>query len=353
MTPGDPRGFASDNRSGAHPEVMEAIARANEGHAASYGEDAWTARADELFREHFGPDATGWAVFNGTAANVLAIEALTRPYEGVICAVGAHIAVDECGAPERYAGVKLLPVETEHGKLAPVDLARWEARRGDQHHSQPRVVSIAQATEVGTVYTVEEVAALAETAHGLGMLLHVDGARLANAAVSLGVGLRELTTDAGVDAVSFGATKNGGLIGDAVVFTRPELSEGFEYARKQGMQLASKARFLSAQLEAMLGEGELWRRTAEHANAMATRLGDGVAGIEGVELTHPVEANGVFARVPWDAIDKLTAELPGEHPFYVWDESNAVVRWLCSWDTTEDDVDGLVAAAADAVKPRT
>ena len=190
MTAGDPRGFASDNRSGAHPEVMEAIARANEGHAASYGEDAWTARAEELFREHFGEDAVGWPVFNGTAANVLAIEALSRPYEAVICAVGAHIAVDECGAPERYAGVKLLTVPTEHGKLTPVDLARWEGKRGDQHHNQPRVVSIAQATEVGTVYSADEVAALAETAHGLGMLLHVDGARLANAAAALEGGVQ-------------------------------------------------------------------------------------------------------------------------------------------------------------------
>lgn len=345
----DPRGFASDNRSGVHPEVLEAVARANEGHAASYGEDDWTGRADTVFRLHFGDDAMAFGVFNGTAANVLAIDALTRPHEAVICAEGAHIAVDECGAPERYAGVKLLPVPTEHGKVSPEDLSRWEARRGDQHHNQPRLVSIAQATEVGTVYRVEEVAALAEAAHALGMLLHVDGARIANAAASLDVTLRELTTDAGVDALSFGATKNGGLMGDAVVFLRPGIAEGFDYVRKQGMQLASKSRFLSAQLKAQLGAGELWRRTAEHSNAMAARLGEGVAAIDGVEVVHPVEANGVFARLPRESIDRLMAELPGEHPFYVWDEAENVVRWLCSWDTTEEDVDGLIEAVAAAV----
>jgi len=345
----DPRGFASDNRSGVHPEVLDAIARANEGHAASYGEDGWTLRAEELFKEHFGPDARAFPVFNGTAANVLAIDALTRPHEAVICAEGAHIQVDECGAPERFAGVKLLISPTDHGRIAPVDLARWEPRRGDVHHNQPRVVSFAQATEVGTVYPVDQVSALAEVAHALGMLVHVDGARIANAAASLGVGLRELTTDAGVDVLSFGATKNGGLVGDAVVFLRPGLGEGFEFVRKQGMQLASKTRFLSAQLEAQLGEGDLWRRTAEHANAMARRLGEGVGPLEGVDLVHPVEANGVFARIPRKAIDILMADLPGDHPFYVWDEAADVVRWLCSWDTTEQDVEDLIEAVVQAL----
>ena len=344
MSRPDPRGFASDNRSGAHPEVLAAIARANEGHAASYGEDGWTAGADELFRKHFGPDARGFAVFNGTAANVLAIDALTRPHEAVICAERAHLVVDEAGAPERIAGVKLLTLPTTGGKISPADLSRWEARRGDQHHSQPRVVSISQATEVGTVYSVAETAALAEAAHDLGMLLHVDGARIANAAVSLGVSLRELTLDAGVDVLSFGATKNGGLFGDAVVFLRPGMSNGFDWVRKQGMQLASKTRFISAQLEAMLGEDELWRRTAGHANEMALRLAGGVTRIEGVDLEHPVEANGVFARVPREATEQLMRALPGEHPFYVWDEERGVVRWLCSWDTTEEDVDGLIDA---------
>lgn len=345
----DPRGFASDNRSGAHPEVLEAIVRANEGHAASYGEDGWTARADELFREHFGPEAEAFPVFNGTAANVLAIDALTRPHEAVICAVGAHIDVDECGAPERYAGVKLLKGATREGKLTPASLGEWEARRGDQHHPQPRLVSVAQATELGTVYSLAELQALAEAARGMGMLLHVDGARLANAAVALGATLGDVTTEVGADAVSFGITKNGGLFGDAVVFPDGGIAPGFEYLRKQGMQLASKMRFLSAQFEMMLGDGELWRRNAEHSNSMARRLEAGLGDIAGVEVVYPVEANGVFARLPRPAIDHVMAALPGDHPFYVWDETADVVRWLCSWDTTEEDVEGLLAAVREAL----
>ena len=342
MSFADPRGFASDNRSGVHPEVMEAIVRANDGHASSYGEDGWTHRAEDLFREHFGPHAVAYPVFNGTGANVLTIEALTRPYEAVICAGTAHIAVDEGGAPERHTGSKLLTVEVEHGKLTPGDVADFESRRGDKHAAQPRLVSVTQATEVGTVYSVAELAAIADASHELGMLLHVDGARLANAAASLGVGLGEMTTEIGVDAVSFGATKNGGLVGDAIVFLREGLAPDFEWIRKQGMQLASKTRFLSCQIEAMLGEGDLWRRTAAHSNEMALRLASGVSRLDGVELEHPVEANGVFARVPRPAIEQLEHELPGDHPFYVWEEERNVVRWLCSWDTTTDDVDGLL-----------
>ncbi len=345
----EPRGFASDNRSGAHPEVLAAVERANHGHAPSYGEDGWTARANELFRRHFGPHAVAYAVFNGTGANVLAIEALTRPYEAVICAGAAHIAVDEGGGPERHTGSKLLTVEVEGGKLTPADVADFESRRGDKHAAQPRLVSVTQATEVGTVYSVAELAAIADAAHELGMLLHVDGARLANAAASLGAGLGEVTTDAGVDAVSFGATKNGGLFGDAIVFLREGLAPDFEWIRKQGMQLASKTRFLSCQFEAMLDDGDLWRRTAEHANEMALRLAGGIARLEGIELEHPVEANGVFARLPGAAIEQLQSAMPGEHPFYVWDEEREVVRWLCSWDTTESDVDGLLEMIRAAV----
>jgi len=345
----DPRGFASDNHSGAHPEVLEAIARANVDHAGSYGEDAWTGRFDELIREHFGSGAVGYPVFNGTAANVLAIDAVTRPHEAVICVAGAHIDVDECGAPERWAGVKLLEAEPVHGKLEPAAMGAWEARRGDVHHNQPRLVSVAESTEVGTVYTAAELGAIAEAAHGLGMLLHVDGARLANAAAALGVPLGALAADVGADVLSLGATKNGGLIGDAVVFLDADLGRDFALIRKQGMQLASKMRFLSAQFEALFGAGELWRRNAAHANAMAARLAAAVIAIDGVELVHPVEANGVFARLPGPAIDRLLDELPGEHPFYRWPDGEDVVRWMCSWDTTEADVDALITAVRAAV----
>ncbi len=340
---GGPRGFASDNYAGALPEVIEAVAAANAGHAGSYGADPWTERFDERVREHFGAAAAGFPVFNGTAANVLAIDALTRPHEAVICAAGAHIDVDECGAPERHAGVKLLTVATAHGKLTPRDIERWEPKRGDQHHVQPRLVSIANATEVGTVYAAAEVAALAERAHELGMLLHVDGARLANAAASADASLGELTSAAGVDAISLGATKNGAIGAEAVVFTDAAAVAGFEFVRKQSMQLASKMRFISAQLEPLLA-GDLWRRTASAANAMAKRLAAGAAAIDGVEIAHPVEANGVFAKLPRPAIDRLLAALPGEHPFYVWDGDAGVVRWMCSWDTTAEDVDGLLEA---------
>jgi threonine aldolase len=274
---------------------------------------------------------------------VLAIDALTKPHEAVICAATAHLNVDECGAPERIAGVKLLTVESEHGKLEPGDLERWEHIRGDQHHVQPRVVSVGQATELGTVYTPAEVRALADRAHELGMLLHVDGARLANAAASLGVSLAELTKEAGVDALSFGGTKNGLLLGEAVVFPRGEGAEGFEFVRKQGMQLASKMRFISAQFEALLG-GDLWLRSATHANEMAARLAAAAGAIDGVELAQPVEANAVFASLPRPAIDGLLADLPGQPPFHVWDGDANVVRWMCSWDTTEADVDEFAAA---------
>jgi len=344
--------FASDNHAGAHPEVIEALARANGGHADSYGADAWTARAEELFRRHFGAEARAFAVFNGTAANVLSIDALTGAGDAVICAESAHLNVDECGAPERIAGVKLLTVATEHGKLAPADLGRWDARRGDEHHVQPKVVSITQATELGTVYTLEETQAIADAAHERGMLVHLDGARLANAAASLGAPLAGLTTDAGIDVVSFGGTKNGLLLGDAVVFLNAELAAGFEFTRKQGMQLASKMRFISAQFEALL-DGDLWLRNATHANAMAARLAAAVSEVDGVEITQPVEANGVFARLPRPATDRLLNDLPGEHPFYIWDEATNEARWMCSWDTSEPDVDAFAAAIREAVAAAT
>jgi threonine aldolase len=343
-----PRGFASDNNSGAHPDVLDAIAAANEGHVVAYGDDDYTAATRERFRRHFGELSEPFLLFNGTGANVTAIDALTEAHEAVICTEVAHMHVDECGAPERVAGTKLLTVPTGNGKLSPADVRRWESRRGDEHQAQPRVVSITQATELGTVYTPQEITAIADAAHELGMRVHVDGARLANAAASLDLPLRALTTDAGVDVVSFGGTKNGLLLGDAVVFLRPELAETYRYIRKQLGQLASKMRFLAAQFDALL-EGDLWLANASHANTMARRLAGAVGRIEGAELAYPVEANGVFVTLPALAIDRLREALPAALPFYVWDEAAGTIRLMCSWDTTPDDVDGLAGALRTAL----
>jgi threonine aldolase len=331
------RGFASDNHAGVHPEVMEAIAAANEGHAAAYGADPWTARAQERFRAHFGPSARAFPVFNGTAANVLSVEALTHPWEAVICARTAHLQVDECGAPER-AGRKLLTVDTPDGRLTPELVEPLLVRIGEEHAVQPRLISIAQSTELGTVYRPGAVSALAEWAHAHGLLLHVDGARLSNAAAGLGLPLRALTTDAGVDAVSFGGTKNGLMGAEAVVLLGDDLGDGFKYRRKQAMQLASKMRYISAQLEVLL-TGDLWERSAAHANAMARRLAAAVQGLEGVRVTQPVEANAVFAVLPPPAAERLQRSWP----FYVWDEATGEVRWMASWDTTEAEVDAFAA----------
>jgi threonine aldolase len=333
-----PRGFASDNYAGVLPEVMEAIERANHGHASSYGNDDWTARVEELFRRELGDEATAAIVFNGTGANVVAMQALTRPYEAAICASTAHLNVDECGAPERVAGIKLLTLDTPDGKLTPELIEPRLVRFGDEHAVQPRVVSITQSTELGTLYTPGEIRALADQAHERGMLLHLDGARLANAAAALGVPLRALTTDVGVDAVSFGGTKLGLLLGEAIVFLRTGLGGEVAFLRKQSMQLASKMRFLAAQFEALLTD-ELWRRPASHANAMAARLAEAVSGIDGVTLTQRVEANAVFALLPPEA----AASLQERWHFYTWNENTGEVRWMCSWDTTEEDVDEFAA----------
>jgi threonine aldolase len=338
------KGFASDNAAGVLPEVLDAIAAANTDHAAAYGADPWTARAEERFREHFGEQARAFIVFNGTGANVAGLRSMLRPYQAVVCAETAHLNVDECGAPEFVAGIKLLPVATPDGKLTPELVRPRLARFGDEHAVQPRVVSITQSTELGTVYSLDEVVALAELAHQEGLLLHVDGARLANAAAALGVPLRALTTDAGVDAVTFGGTKNGLLAGEAVVLLRPELAEAMPYLRKQSMQLASKMRFLAVQFEALLTD-DLWRRPAAHANAMAARLAAAVEGLPGVTVTQPVQANAVFAIVPPGA----TRRLQDRFSFYTWDEATGEVRWMCSWDTTPADVDAFAKAIAEAV----
>jgi threonine aldolase len=333
------RAFASDNYAGAHPEVLAAIAEANADHVVSYGADPWTARATELIREQFGATASPWLVFNGTAANVLSLGALTRTWECVVTPQTSHLHVDEAAAPERMAGVKLLTVATDDGKLQPGQVEALLVRQGDEHAPQVRVVSIANTTELGTVYTLEETRALADVAHANGLLLHVDGSRLANAAVALGASLADVTTAAGADVVSFGLTKNGALGVEAVVFLRDPEPEGFAWMRKQHAQLSSKMRFLSAQVVALLQDG-LWARSAAHANAMGALLAQSVGAIPGVQLTRPVQANAVFAILPRELADAVRAEFP----FYTWDEATGEVRWMCSWDTTEDDVQQFAAA---------
>jgi threonine aldolase len=335
------RTFASDNYAGIHPEVLDAIAAANVGHAPSYGADDVTSEATELFRQHFGDDAQVFFTFNGTGANVVGLQSLLRSFEAVICAESAHINVDECGAPERFLGSKLIPVATPDGKLTPDLVDAAVTGTGDEHRVQPRVVSISQSTEVGTCYSVEEVTALGRSAHDRGMWLHLDGARLSNAAAHLGVGLGAFGSGAGVDVLSFGATKNGAMGAEAVVSFRPSDQSTLPFIRKQSMQLASKMRFVAAQFKALLSE-DLWRRNADHANRMAARLAAGVARTPGVTIAYPVEANGVFAALP----PGVTEQLQGQYPFYVWDPPSGVVRWMTSFDTTEQDVDQFVDLVA-------
>jgi len=339
------RGFASDNSAGIHPAVLEALATANSGHVFGYGHDGRTRAVEGLFADQFGDGARVFCVFNGTAANVLSLRAACRRWEAVICAETSHLNVDECGAPESIAGVKLLTVHTEHGKLTPELVETRLERLGVEHAVQPRVVSISQCTELGTVYTQAETRALAEHAHAHGLILHMDGARLANAAASLALSLREVTTECGVDILSFGGTKNGLLGADAVVFLAPALAEGFEYVRKQSLQLASKMRFLAAQFEALL-TGDLWLHNARAANAMAARLATAVHQVPGVSITHPVQTNVVFAALPPAAL----AALQERFGFYVWDQDRAEARWMCSWDTTEEDVDAFAQAVSEIAR---
>jgi threonine aldolase len=327
------RSFASDNNAGIHPEVLKAIAEANHGHAVGYGDDPWSKSVRGKFEQHFGPDIEVFPVFNGTAANVLGLSALTNSFHAVLCAEGAHLYVDECGAPEKYTGCKLIPLPTREGKLTVTALQEAYHGIGDQHHVQPRVVAITQSTEVGTVYNPAELKALARFAHERGMFLHVDGARIANAAASLGLGLRQATRDLGVDVLSFGGTKNGAMGAEAVIFFNRKLAANFPFLRKQGMQLASKMRFISAQFDALL-TGDLWLRNAQHANRMAKLLARELRRVPQVKILHPVEANGLFAQIPRRAI----ARLQKRYFFYVWDEKTSVVRWMCSFDTTEEDV---------------
>ncbi|QEH93552.1 low specificity L-threonine aldolase [Dermacoccus abyssi] len=343
------RGFASDNYAGVHPDVMAALVAANGGHQVAYGADVYTARLQEVMARHFGDDVEAFPVFNGTGANVVGLQAMLPRWGAVIAATTAHINVDEGGAPERVGGFKILNVVTPDGKLTPelVDTEAWGF--GDEHRAQPGVVSITQSTELGTLYTVKEIKALADHAHSLGLKLHLDGSRLSNAAAALGVSLREMTTDAGVDVLSLGGTKNGAMLAEAVVVINPEAAVGVPYVRKYTMQLSSKMRFVAAQLIALY-EGELWLENARHANAMARRLREGVeagladGSIKGVEFTQDTYVNGNFAVLPEGVADVLREKFR----FYDWDAARREVRWMCSFDTSETDVDAFVAAIAEA-----
>jgi threonine aldolase len=339
------RSFASDNNAGVHPEIIDAIKAANDGHVIAYGGDPITARAMELFQKHFGSDIAVYFVFGGTGANVLGLKAITNSYHAIICPDGAHVHIDECGAPEKFTGCKLITLPTPDGKLRVEQIKPQLHGLGVEHHVQPGVISISQATEMGTVYTPEELRALADFAHDNGMRLHVDGARLANAAVTLNATLREITTDAGVDVLSFGGTKNGMIYGEAVVFFDKQLASDFKYIRKQGMHLPSKMRFVSAQFEALLA-GDLWRRSATHANRMAQLLGSELAKVPQIKITQPVETNGVFAIIPEEYIPVLQEK----YFFYVWDPEISEVRFMASFDTTEEDIHDFVGFVRETVK---
>jgi len=332
------RSFASDNASGVHPAVMDALVAANVDHALAYGDDAWTERATQHFRDVFGAPVDVCFVWGGTGANVVSLQSLLQPWSAVVCTATAHIAVDECGAPERFTGSKLLTFPSVDGKLTPADVEAAQAGRGDEHHAQATVVSVTQSTESGTLYSVAELTAVCEAAHGFGMKVHLDGARLGNAVAALGCDVRALTIDAGVDVVSFGGTKNGMMYGEAVVFCDPALGADAKFIRKQATQLPSKMRFVAAQFDALLTD-DLWIRNAAHANAMAQRLAAATRDIPGVTLAREPEVNSVFVRLPADRIAKLQAD----SFFWMWDETVDEVRWMTAFDTTEADIDTFAA----------
>ncbi len=339
------RSFASDNNAGAHAEVLAAITRSNDGHARGYGGDAYTHHVIERFRRIFGDDADVHFVFNGTGANVVALGTLLRSHQAIICTRNAHLFMDECGAVENFTGSQLITVDTPDGKLTPALVEREVWRMGDQHHTQPRVVSISQATELGTLYSLDELRALRACTTRHGLLLHVDGARFANAAAALGVSLRELSAGCGIDALSFGGTKNGMLFGEAVIFFgNLAEAQAAPFVRKQAMQLSSKMRFVAAQFDAMLTD-DLWLRSARHANAMAELLAKKLAHIPQIQIAHKVQSNAVFAKVPPHAIEAIRERFF----FYTWDAAQSVVRWMAAFDTTEHDIDEFVQTIREAV----
>jgi threonine aldolase len=338
-----PKSFGSDNHAGVHPAVLQAIVDANSGDAVAYGADARTERVADELREAFGAD-DAFLVLNGSGANVLGLSLLLRRHEGVICAESAHINTDECGAPERLIGTKLLPVPSPDGKITPELIAEQLSGRGDDHRSQPGVVAVTQSTELGSCYTLAELRKITDFCHASDLRVYLDGARLANAAASLDCSLPELAACA--DVLSFGGTKNGAMGAEALVVMQPGLAEEVPYLRKQQTQLTSKMRFVAAQFGALLQDG-LWRSNAAHANAMARRLAEGAAAVDGVELVYPVQANAVFARLQARHI----AALQEDWIFHVWDETESVVRWMTAFDTTEADVDAFLTSIRKTARP--
>ncbi len=339
------RGFASDNYAGVHPEVMEALSAANGGHQVSYGEDVYTERLIHVMETHFGTGIEVFPVFNGTGANVTSLQAMLPRWGAVICSSAAHLATDESVAPQSVGHFALLPVSHSDGKITPASIDEQAYGFGDEHHPQPAVVSITQSTELGTVYTVDEVRAIADRAHSLGMHVHMDGARVSNAAASLGLPLRAFTRDAGVDVLSYGGTKNGIMGAEAIVVFNPAAAPGLKFLGKMNMQLASKMRFASAQLVALL-EGDLWHRNAHHANKMASLLRSSLDDVKGLTFTNPTQSNGVFVILP----PGVAEELRKDFRFYDWNPATGEVRWMCAWDTTVDDIEAFVAAVRALVK---
>jgi threonine aldolase len=337
--------LASDNYSGVHPDIFQAMLAANHDTVPAYGSDVYTARAEKKFREHFGEDIDVFFVFNGTAANVTALTAMTHSYQAVICADTAHIYMHECGAPGKFTGAALLLVPAVHGKVTIDQIKKHLTGIGDQHMVQPAVISISQVTEHGTVYTPDEIKTIADFAHDHQLLLHMDGARISNAAASLNLDLRSVSRDAGVDVLSFGGTKNGMMFAEAVVFFNSEffnssLAKNFLYIRKQSMQLASKMRFISAQFEALLSN-DLWRHNATHANHLATLLSDQLARIPAIKITQPAQANSVYAIIP----KTLVPILQEKADFYIWNESLSEARLMTSFASTEQEINEFVTYA--------
>jgi threonine aldolase len=339
------RGFASDNNAGIHPVFLEAISKANTGHVIAYGDDIYTRNAVKSIQKCFGSTAEVFFVLTGTGANVLSLSSVTHSINAVICANTAHINIDECGAPEKFSGCKLIDIDTPDGKLTPGLIDGHLNGFGFEHHVQPKVISISQPTEMGTVYSPDEIKALSHLAKKNNMYLHMDGARLANAAVSLNADFKTITVEAGVDVLSFGGTKNGMLFGESVVFFNSGLYSNFKYIRKQGMQLVSKMRFISAQFEAYIESG-IWQKNALHANNMAQLLFQKIKDTPQIKITQKVQANAIFAIIP----ERIIKPLQNKYFFYVWNENTNEVRWMTSFDTTPDDIDGFVACINDLLK---